>query len=66
MGKFSKKGNLSPKCRSHYEDPELILYFISLLRKMQNTFSELAVSLIWQMGNFPKKEIFQQVIDNYF
>ena len=64
MGKFSQKGN----CHQTVDHISRTLnqfklhqYLISLLRKTQNTFLEPAVSLIWQMGYFPKKEISHQI-----
>ena len=43
---------------------ELHQYLISILRKMQNTFSELAVKKIGWWEFIPKKEIYHQTIDN--
>src|SRR6267378_59143 len=45
---------------------ELHQYLISLLRKMQNTFLELAVSGFGRWESFPKKENFHHMIENYF
>ena len=45
---------------------ELHQYLISLLRKTQNTFSEPLVKKKWVMEMFPKKEIINQMIENYF
>ena len=45
---------------------ELHQYLISLLRKTQNTFSEPPVKKKWVMGIFPKEEIINQMIENYF
>src|SRR6267143_1910190 len=55
MGICSQKGNLSTKHRSHHINKtvnlfELHQYLISLLRKMQNTFSEPVVKKIWVLG----------------
>ena len=45
---------------------ELHQYLIFLLRKTQNTFSEPLVKKKWVMGICPKKEIINQMIENYF
>jgi hypothetical protein len=45
---------------------ELHQYLISLLRKTQNTFAEPVAKKKWVMGVFPKKEIINQMIENYF
>jgi hypothetical protein len=39
---------------------------MSLLRKTQNSFSEPAEKKKLGDGNFPKKEIINQMIENYF
>ena len=43
---------------------ELHQYLISILRKMQNTFSELAVKKFGWWEFIPKKEIYHQTIDH--
>src|SRR6266446_10432118 len=69
-------GNCFPKKETFYQSvdhisrilnvPKLCWYLISLLRKMQNTFLELAVSGFGRWESFPKKDTFHHMIENYF
>ena len=69
MGICSRKGNLSTKHRSHQQDRESIWitsvpYF--LIEKNAKYIFRASGKKKWVMGNFPKKEIINQMIENYF
>ena len=69
MGIFSQKGNLSPNYRSHQQDCESIWitsvpYF--LIEKNAKYIFRASGEKNWVMGIFPKKEIINQIIENYF
>jgi hypothetical protein len=68
-GNFSQKGNYQPNHRSHQQDPEYIWitsvpYF--LIEKNAKYIFGAGAHNFWLMGIFPKKEIINQMIENYF